>query len=425
MVDLSEYILEGIFDEISNTELTKQIVDGIKAWVKTIEKIKGRVKFDSKTGKVTLPEGNIWITCPIPGYVSFENAGDSSQDSLTIYNPSDNDLKKLESLQYGDIEISGQRTSITHIPKKWDGLYELRLYGLNNDIDLSNLTQTIRLDVEYISKKINISGIENIKRADYIKIDGGRYGISIDGVFNKLDAATVNMTNVKCSPELFKKVKKVTCAKWDSGVKLKDCIVDLSNIGYIDHMSLTAADFKPEFLPKNIDELKIHGDADCIDILSGIDSDINKILVCDNKDKTSLLSSNILKDKDSIAAVLSLNKCMRGRGHHYIPARTASSDKLPIELLEYFRKKSKEIKISEYKDNHHYMLFSKNLRSMTYVHNSKGCRVYYEEMDNPPAWKSSKKDIPISIEYHSDDYIFQLNGISIEVAKLITEELIK
>lgn len=419
----SEFIKESVFDEIPTAKLNKQLINEIKAWVKTIEKYKGRVKFDSKTGKVTLPEGNISIFCPIPEYVSFESAGDSSQDKLTIYNPSDNDLKKLESLQYSHVEIQGSRTSMTYIPEKWGVIYRLSLFGLNNDIDLSNLSQTICLDVKYIRKNINISGVENIKRADYIDIDGGRYGISIDGVFNKLDAATINMTNVKCNQDLFKKVKKVTCARCDYGVKLKDCIIDLSNIGYVDQMLLTSADFKSEFLPKKIDKLSIHGDADCIDILSGINSDINEISIYDKvKETTSLLSSNILKDKDSTNAILSLNKCMRSQGYY---SRSANSDKLPIDLLEYFRKKSKEVEISEYKDNQHYMFFSKDLQSMTYVHNSKGCNVYYDDRANPPAWRSTKKDIPISIEYHSDDYIFQLNGISIEVAKLITEELIK
>ena len=86
--------------------------------------------------------------------------------------------------------------------------------------------------------------------------------------------------------------------------------------------------------------------------------------------------------------------------------------------MEYFRKKSKETKISEYKDNHHYMFFSKDLQSMIYLHNSKGCIIYYQNMN----WRSTK-DISINIEAHSNDYIFQLSGISIEVAKLITEKL--
>ena len=101
-------------------------------------------------------------------------------------------------------------------------------------------------------------------------------------------------------------------------------------------------------------------------------------------------------------------------------SRFAISDKLQIDLLEYFRKKSKEIKISEYKDNQHYMLFSKDLQSMIYLHNSKGCVIYYINRN----WRSTK-DISINIEAHSNDYIFQLSGISIEVAKLITKELIR
>ena len=226
------------------------------------------------------------------------------------------------------------------------------------------------------------------------------------------------MTNVKCNHDLFKKVKKVTCARCDFGVRLKDCIVDLSNIEYIDRMWLTADDFKSEFLPKKIDELTINGDVDDIDILSGVNSDINTISIYDSiKETTSILSSNILKDKDSINAILSLNKCMKSQGMY---SRFAISDKLPIDLLEYFRKKSKETKISEYNDNHHYMLFSKDLHSMTYLHNSKGCKVYYEGVDNPPAWRSTKD---IYMKAHLDDYIFQLSGISIEVAKLITEKL--
>ena len=425
MIDLNEYILESVFDEPSDAEFHKQMIDKVKAWVKTIEKYKGRAKFNSKTGKVTLPEGSVGIFCPIPEYVSFEDINVSNGDKLTIYNPSDNDLNKLSSLQYRRIEITGhihKRTSITHIPKNWDGLYELRLYGLNDDIDLSNLTQTISLDIRYIGNKINVSGIENIKRADYIVIDGGKYGVHIDGTFNKLHEATINMTNVKCSPELFKKVKKVTCARCDYGAELKDCIIDLSNIGYMDQMKLTADDLKSEFLPKKIDTLYIYGDINRIDILSGIDSDINKIFIYDgDADKQSILNSNILKDKDSVNAILSLNKCLGSRDYY---CRRADSDKLPVELLEYFRKKAKEIEISEYKDNHHYILFSKDLKKMTYVHNSKGCVIYYDEGSYRDTWRSTNKDTRININHHSNDYIFQLSGISIEVAKLITEELI-
>ena len=36
MINLSQYILEGIFDEPSDTKLNKLAISAIKAWVKTI-----------------------------------------------------------------------------------------------------------------------------------------------------------------------------------------------------------------------------------------------------------------------------------------------------------------------------------------------------------------------------------------------------
>ena len=36
MINLSQYILEGIFDELSDTKLNKLAISAIKAWVKTI-----------------------------------------------------------------------------------------------------------------------------------------------------------------------------------------------------------------------------------------------------------------------------------------------------------------------------------------------------------------------------------------------------
>lgn len=418
MINLSQYILEGIFDEPSDAKFKKSAISAIKAWVKTIEKTNGRIKFDQENMKVILPSfSSFGISCPIPNSITLEIDGDNSRvyTNVTLKNATDDDIDKVKHLQTDSKCLIN--SYITYIPQEWSfNDSDIQIFDPNNDIDLSNLSEIGKIYIKS-AKKVKIFGIENIKAAQSIKFEN----VTVDGIFNKLDATTINMTNVKCNHDLFKKVKKVTCARCDYGVKLKDCIIDLSNIGYIDHMSLTAADFKSEFLPRKIDELTINGDADDIDILSGIDSDINKISIYDNKGKTSLLNSNILKDKDSINAVLSLNKCMRSSGMYY---RSANSDKLPIDLLEYFRKKSKEIKISEYKDNQHYMLFSKDLQSMIYVHNSKGCKVYYDEFVNPPAWKSTNKDISISMEAHSDDYIFQLSGISIEVAKLITEKLI-
>ena len=366
--------------------------------------------------KVILPSrSSFGISCPIPNSITLEIDGDNSRvyTNLTLRNATDDDIDKVKHLQTDSKSLID--SYITHIPQEWSfNDSEINIHSPNNDIDLSNLSEIGKIYIKS-TKKVKIFGIENIKAAQSIKFEN----VTVDGIFNKLDATTINMTNVKCNHDLFKKVKKVTCARCNYGVKLKDCIIDLSNIEYIDRMWLTAADFKSEFLPKKIDELTINGDVDDIDILSGVNSDINTISIYNGiKETTSILSSNILKDKDSINAILSLNKCMRSRGMY---SRSASSNKLPIDLLEYFRKKSKGIKISEYNDNHHYMLFSKDLHSMTYLHNSKGCKVYYEGVDNPPAWRSTNKDI--YMKAHSDDYIFQLSGISIEVAKLITEKL--
>ena len=38
MINLSQYILEGIFDEPTDTEFRKQIIDEIKVWSKNIYK---------------------------------------------------------------------------------------------------------------------------------------------------------------------------------------------------------------------------------------------------------------------------------------------------------------------------------------------------------------------------------------------------
>lgn len=416
MKNFSEFIKESIFDEPSDAKFKKSAISAIKAWVKTIEKTNGRIKFDQENMKVILPSfSSFGISCPIPNPITLEIDGDNSRvyTNVTLKNATDDDIDKVKHLQTDSKCLIN--SYITYIPQEWSfNDSDIQIFDPNNDIDLSNLSEIGKIYIKS-AKKVKIFGIENIKAARSIKFEN----VTVDGVFNKLDATTINMTNVKCNHDLFKKVKKVTCARCDFGVRLKDCIVDLSNIEYIDRMWLTADDFKSEFLPKKIDELTINGDVDDIDILSGVNSDINTISIYDGiKETTSILSSNILKDKDSINAILSLNKCMRSRGMY---SRSASSNKLPIDLLEYFRKKSKEIKISEYNDNHHYMLFSKDLHSMTYLHNSKGCKVYYEGVDNPPAWRSTNKDI--YMKAHLDDYIFQLSGISIEVAKLITEKL--
>ena len=102
MINLSQYILEGIFDEPSDAKFKKSAISAIKAWVKTIEKTNGRIKFDQENMKVILPSfSSFGISCPIPNSITLEIDGDNSRvyTNLTLKNATDDDIDKVKHLQ--------------------------------------------------------------------------------------------------------------------------------------------------------------------------------------------------------------------------------------------------------------------------------------------------------------------------------------
>ena len=136
MIDLSQYILEGIFDEPTDTEFRKQIIDEIKVWSKNIYKRNGRIKVDSKTGKITLPETWMEIQCPIPQGASFDIIKNAT---INLINATDEDLLKFSNCQIDNTsEIIIKRGTVSYVPKYMENVGEVSVF-VDGDLDISEI----------------------------------------------------------------------------------------------------------------------------------------------------------------------------------------------------------------------------------------------------------------------------------------------
>ena len=143
MKSFSEFIKESVFDEIPTAKLNKQLINEIKAWVKTIDKSSGRIKFDQKNMKVLLPShAYLTIPCPIPNSITLEIDGDNSKyyTNLTLINATDDDIDKVKHLQMKSKSL--RNSYITHMPQEWSFIdSDISILNPNNNIDLSNLSE--------------------------------------------------------------------------------------------------------------------------------------------------------------------------------------------------------------------------------------------------------------------------------------------
>lgn len=331
MVDLSEYILEGIFDEISNTELTKQIVDGIKAWAKNIYKRGGRIKVDSKTGKITLPETWLEIQCPIPAAASFDIIKNTS---IKLIDATDKDLLKFSNCRLDNTsKITIEGGTVSYLPKYMENVGEVGAF-VNGDLDISEINNIGNLR---ISVRGNLTGCQHLKSVDTLSITGYDKKHIKDNFNNLTYSNKIRLCHVQNDAELFKNLKNL------SSITFNKCSpVDISNIKHIQELKIEECEvFIPAYWPRNIDYVDLNNWDESFNIT---DLDLQNFPnISKMKYNGTKFNIDILKDKDALTALAALQYAA-GKNSVSHAGRKSRGTAIPQEIIDYFIKNCKQVK---------------------------------------------------------------------------------
>lgn len=322
MIDLSDYIYESILDDVStlSKENLKAMISPIKEWTKTVKKTGGRIKVDSKTGKVTLPDNHITISnmnYEFPQGISF---ADFKPTNLTLWWQTGEDIMKiLAHTKSGDVKIYDPKDlTVFDVPLD---VYSLRM-DLSDDLKFTDKVSIGGIDIQKLGsakKNISISGLKNI-------CVEGKTGISLRSV-NCVDPfgeiKTINelyCNNVNGPSDLFKNLKYAkditvtNCSVFD----FSRCECDKFRISGIDG----SYDFKK--LPKKFEALYIASEKDLNEFDLSFINDEN-IKVYFNSDRITL------GDSEANDIINEFNK-LKQRGSHI--------ETLSDKFINYFKQNS-------------------------------------------------------------------------------------
>ena len=331
MIDLSQYILEGIFDEPSDAEFHKQIIDEIKAWAKTIYKRNGRIKVDSKTGKITLPETWLEIQCPIPSASSFDIIKNAT---INLINATDEDLLKFGNCQIDNTsEIIIKRGTVSYLPKYMENVGEVSV-SVDGDLDISEINNIVNLRIEVSG---NLTGCQYLQSVNTLNIKGcGKKHIK-DNFNNLINANEIKLYAIQSDAKLFKNLKNLSSITFD-----KCSPVDISNIKHIQKLIIKECDeFIPAYWPRNINWVDLDNWDESFSIA---DLDLHNFPnISKMRYNGSDFNIDILKDKDALTALAALQYATGKNSTNYA-RRKPRSTVIPQEIIDYFIKNTNQVK---------------------------------------------------------------------------------
>ena len=330
---LNEYLRESIKESIMDgmngiaKAQDKATIQGIKNWVKSnVSKDKGRIKIDSKTGEITLPDASyINIKCPV-----VEGASFASFDPYSVWltNPTESDLATIcgNIDRKNEYSLRLQYIELTSFPKELDGMSgELVIDTFRKDIDFNDVNlnlQKLNLD----GANVTVSGTKNINlisKRDYNFFH--MENVTLKDDFGTIDVPGTDITlkNVHGKKTVFKNLKHaesltiINCSEFD----LSKCDCKYLTLEGVDES------FDYGLLPKQIEYLRIETSED-------YDSfDLDKI-----KSKVNGLQIN------GAAVDLKVSKEERDALHDFHCMDLDKVDEVPQRLIDYIAKNSKKVK---------------------------------------------------------------------------------
>lgn len=343
MINLDEYILESIFDEISTAQFTKQIIDEIKAWTKNIYKRNGRIKVDSKTGKITLPETWLEIPCPIPSAASFDIIKNAT---INFINATDEDLLKFSNCQIDNTsEIIIKRGTVSYLPKYMENVGEVSIF-VDGDLDISEINNIGNLKIGVGG---NLTGCQYLKSVNTLNIIGyGKKHIK-DNFNNLINANEIELCEIQSDAKLFKNLKNLSSITFD-----KCSPVDISNIKHIQKLIIKECDeFIPTYWPRNINYVDLNNWDESFSIT---DLDLHNFPnISKMRYNGSDFNIDILKDKDALTALAALQYAT-GRNSVSHAERKPRSTVIPQEIIDYFIKNANQVKYDNINSNKKYFV---------------------------------------------------------------------
>ena len=328
MLSLNEYIKESLLDDEDNVikRADKSIIQEIKNWVKTnVSKLSGRIKINSKTGEVTLPDTAINIKCPILNGITFA-AFEPTAVWMSYANEEDVAAVCKNIDKKHEYELRLQYTKLSQLPKELDGMSgELMIDVFKQDIDFGNINLNLsKLNLE--GDNVKLSGTKNVniisKDSNYSTIDG----VTLSDDFGTIDAPKSSLTlrDVKSKKSLLSGLKNIKTL----GIDRCECPgLDL-NKANCEYLRLDDIDesFNFDCLPKKMTGLTLLTSEEYDEF------DLNKI-----KTKIDYLNIN--------GSTVDLNVSPEERDILYDMGQLINDkfDEIPQRLIDYIAKHSKQV----------------------------------------------------------------------------------
>jgi hypothetical protein len=322
MINLSEFIEESLLDkeDVLAKKLVGDSINHIRMWAKTVRKTQGRIKVNSKTGEVTLPDSCVSIYGEennLPSGISF---ADFKPDSLELWWMTGEDIMKiLPHVKLGDVRIHGPK-DFTVFDKSLD-VYSLDMV-ISDDLKFNEKVSVGEFKIEKLGsaqKNITISGLKNVC------IDEGTgirlHNINCKDSFSEIKTISdLYCYNVKGPLDLFKKAKNI------NEIKITECS-DFNFSGCVcNEFEITGIDSRYDFknLPKKFNILKINSDYDI--------NEFDLSFIKDDNVKVYFNGGEIMiGDSESSYIIAQFQKMQKQNSH---------IDSLPDNIINYFQKNS-------------------------------------------------------------------------------------
>ena len=328
MLSLKEYVKESLLDSIDEIakKQDKAFIQEVKNWVKTnVSKQSGRIKIDSKTGEVTLPDTGISIKCPVLNGITF-SAFEPDRIWMTYSKEEDVAAVCKNIDKKHEYTLRLQYTEINQLPKELDGMSgELMIDIFRQDIDFGNINLNLsRLHLD--GANVKLPGTKNVniisKDSDYSCIEG----VTLSDDFGTIDApkSSFRLRKVKSKKPLLVGLKNIKELEINGcecpGLDLRKANCEYLRLEGIDES------FDFDCLPKQLKSLVIKTSEDYNSF------DLSKI-----KTKVDYLSIN--------GSTVDLNVSSEERDALYDMGMLIRDefDEIPQRLIDYIAKHSKQV----------------------------------------------------------------------------------